>query len=106
MDEERQNIKEAFRKLGSDIENFAKSLEGSLKNVDLEKESVEAIRGTEKALDSLSGTLRKKREAMEKEGVKETFRKDGERIGKETSKGLEDIAEELEKAAQRLRRRG
>jgi len=104
-EESKRKIEDALKKLGNNMEYFARSLEGSLKNVDLEKESMDIMKGTEKALDSLSTTLRRKRENMEQEGVRETLKRDGERVKKEASKGIEDIAEELEKAAERLKNR-
>lgn len=100
-----KRLKKAAKELGDSLRVIADSVEESLRDIDWNEESVRFLKDTEKTLDSVGGAVRRKREEMERSGVKETIRKDGKRVGKLTEETALEFADDLERTAKEIKDR-
>jgi gas vesicle protein len=97
MKEKAKRLKEAAKKLADDIGD-------DIQRIDVEKETIELMKGFEGAFTSISDEIKRMRVEMEERGVEETVRKDADNLQRTTKKVAVDILDGLEKAAQDLRK--
>jgi len=94
----------AAKKIKKNAEKIAQEIGEDLSRIDVEKESLELMKGIETAFTSIGEELRRKREEMEKSGVSKTVKKDAKNIKKTSKKVAEEVLESLEKASSDIRK--
>ncbi len=86
------DIEELSRKIKKHIDEMVKEIKG----MDVEEETLDILKETEKGLGKLSDIIGRKRKEMEDRGVKRTLKKDAAKIVGEVEKVVSDIKETLE----------
>jgi hypothetical protein len=99
-----REMKEKARKLKQTAKRLADDVGDSISKIDVEKETIELMKGFEGAFTSISDEIKRMRVQMEAEGVERTVKKDAERMKRSTKKAAIDVLDGLEKAAQGLRK--
>jgi hypothetical protein len=97
-------MKEKAKKLKSTAEKFADDIGDGISKIDVEKETIELMKGFEGAFSSISDEIKRMRIEMEADGVEKTVKKDTEKLRKSTKKAAIDVLDGLEKAAEGIRK--